>query len=65
MNNSSAKTSFQETEVDLLRQALLNTTNKYQELYNLFLLAECDEKCRLETEYVKVTESMVNVRYTR
>ena len=60
MNNSSTKTSSQETEVDLLRQALLNTTKKYQDLNNLFLLAEFDEKCRLETEYVKVTESMVN-----
>ena len=60
MNNSSTKTSSQETEVDLLRQALLNTTNKYQELINLCLLAKCDEKCRFETEYVKVTESMVN-----
>ena len=57
MNNSSAKTSSQETEVDLLRQALLNTTNKYQEPNNLFLLPECDENVRLETEYNRICQS--------
>ena len=51
--------SLQETEIDLLRQALLNTTNEYQTLFTAFQ-AEHEAKSNLEIGNLNLSEALSN-----
>ena len=50
-------TSPNESEIDLLRQALLNTTNEYRKLYDLYH-AESEAKSKLEGENHYLIETL-------
>ena len=48
-------------EIDLLCRALINKTNEYKELQNLYQ-HELETKCKVEDELAKAMENLINVK---